>query len=871
MPLTVDAQYQPADYSSRAKPLVQFNDGYQNINPYISDDGQRLWVTRIGQTSNFGKSQDQDVWCAERENGEWSQPGNKLPGLNTELNDLIIGQTNGQYIYVMQYKHGVDEHLSVINAYARKGDFYELHHKIKIPNIEFLSEYFGFFMARDESFIIVSMKGEYTFGKEDLYVLTRDNSTWSDPIHLGARINSAGFEMSPFMAADGKHLFFASEGHGSYGSADIFVTYKIDNSWQNWSKPMNLGPNINSERFDAYFSLANNQQEAYFVSNKDGLTGSLYQISYKESGVAQQASPHPAASGFIRLEKLPAMNIQLNLLDEHDQVIQSVTTNEEGYFNLQSFLPDRDYKIAIEDSVKQDLRTADIFLANDLGEKMVFMNEGRLGIFGFKVLSGQKIDEVNELERLASKGKVVDHATTISGKVASFGTVKEKLKLNVIDENSKVIEQIETDDQGYFSFSTQADEKSYFLSVDENLNGLVDVYEIFLTNDNPNQDIVVTKTSKHLFEFRTLSDGSNDGMARLSEKDRNMPKSVFDKYGFEPARTDEVLTGYLKLDQLPLINAEISLLDENDHILGTAITDVEGKFSFDDALPDGDYSLQLDNEQEADLGSSEIYLAKNPQDVIFYMNDGRAGVFAFKKLSQSRPMTLYSLRSETESGFIVREDEAKLKGRFEYKKLPKSGVRLKLMDERENIIQITDVNENGEFEFENYVVNENYFISVENSSGLADIFEIYLSGENKNVLVNSTDKFVFAFTVLPSQDILLTQSYEKDTRLSEKVSIGPRFDSELSLKQDSYYEFDINTLKFNNYKDLGPVLRDLENGKSVTLRLSNEEGGDKGVKLKPIRWEESQSIVEFFINHGINRNRIDQRMNASDQLLISIQ
>jgi hypothetical protein len=868
--LRVSAQYLPSDYTTRARALVQFNDGYQNINPYVSEDGSRLWLTKIGHPSNKGKIQDQDIWCALREKGEWTQPGNMLSGLNTELNDLIVGQTNGQYIYVMQYRHGVDEHLSVINAYARKGEAYELHHKVIIPNIKFLSEFFGFYIAKDESYVIISMKGEYAFGKEDLYVIQRQTSGWSEPIHLGARINSVGFEMSPFMSNDGKHLFFASEGHGSYGSADIFVASRMDDTWQNWSKPMNLGPNINSDRFDAYFSLAYDQDEAYFISNKDGMIGSLYQIKYRRNDDDRVVSAHPAASGFIRLERLPAMNIQLNLLDENDQVIQSVTTNDEGYFNLQSFLPDRDYKIAIEDSIKQDLRAADIFLANDLGEKMVFMNEGGLGIFGFKVLSGQKIEEVNELERLARQGNVVDHPTTISGKVATYGTVREKLKLNVIDENSKVIEQIETDDQGYFTFSTRSNEKSYFLSVDENLKGLVDVYEIFLTNDNPNQDIVVTKTAKHLFEFRTLSDGSNEGIARMSERDRMMPRSVFDKYGYEPARTNEAIAGYLKLDRLPLINTEISLIDENDHVLGMAKTDGDGKFVFEDVLPEGDYSLQLNSEQEAELDKSEIYLARNPQDVIFYMNDGRSGVFAFKKLAQSRPMTLYSLRSETESGFIVQEQEAKLKGRFEYKKLPKSGVRLKLMDERENIIQITEVNENGEFEFENYIVNENYFISVENSSGLADIFEIYLSGEHKNVLVNNTNKFVFAFTVLPSQDILLKQAYEPDTRLSEELSVGPRFDSEPRGGMESYYEFDLSMLESSNYISLKRILKDVEDGYTVTLRLSNEERSGEEVVLLPIREADSQLVVDYLIDQGIKPDRIENRMNASDQVLITI-
>ena len=306
----------------------------------------------------------------------------------------------------------------------------------------------------------------------------------------------------------------------------FFVSVRLDDTWQNWSKPQNLGPNINSEKFEAYFTISNAQNEAYFVSNRDGHTGFLHSISYKPNEEVDM-TVHPFGQRFIRMEKLPAMNVRLNLIDENDKIIQSVTTNDEGYFNLQSFLPDRDYKIAIDDSIRQDLSTADIFLTNDLGEKMIFMNENELGLFGFKVLSGEKIEEVSKLENLASNGRVVDRPTTISGKVAMFGTLNEKLKLQVVDENSKIVEEILTDEDGYFQFSTNSSEKSYFLSVDAETQGLVDVYEIFLTNDNPDEDLIVTKTDRHLFEFRALSDGSEKGIERLVEHDKGHVKIIF--------------------------------------------------------------------------------------------------------------------------------------------------------------------------------------------------------------------------------------------------------------------------------------------------------------------------------------------------------
>jgi hypothetical protein len=861
------AQYRPSDYTSHPEPLDDFNDGFQNLNPYISSAGDQMWVTKISHPENTGAARSHDVWESRRVNGNWSKPTNDSKSLNTELNDLIIGQSHGELIYVLRYQEGFNDPESKIVCYQQKGGEYVVDHEIQMPKISFQSEFFGFFIPADESYILLSMKGEFSFGKEDLYVVQKIKGKWGDPIHLGARINTSGFEMSPYMADDGKHLYFASEGHGSYGNADIFVSVRLDDTWASWSKPINLGPNINSEGFEAYFTLNLLEDEAYFVSNRQNNSGGLFKIDYSPS-TGELLTAHPSASGFIRMEKLPALNVRLNLLDENDRVIQTVTTNDEGYFNLQSFLPDRDYKIAIEDSVRQDLSTADIFLTNDLGEKMVFMNQEELGLFGFKVLSGKKINEINELEGLAGAGSIVDRSTTISGKVATFGTLKEKVKLNIVDENSKVIDEIETDEDGYFEFKTNALEKSYFLSVDEEKQGLVDVYEIFLTNDNAGEDIVVSKTNKHLFEFRALSGGrSNRGISKVVEHDRDLSQVIFDKYGYLPTRTSSAMSGYLKLDKLPLINTTISLIDNEDNTVEKAITDAEGRFVFEDAIPEGDYTLQLDEKQQLELGASEIYLAKNPQDVVFYLNDDRAGVFAFKKLSQERPMTLYSLRTETENGFVVSGENARIRGKFEYKKLPKSGVKLKLLDEKENVIQITEVKENGEFEFENYTVNENYFISVEDAEGLSDIYEIYLSGQQRNVLVNRTNRFVFAFTVLPSQDILLTKSYENDAIFGQ---VETPVSATQSTKDKRYFEFDLNELSRANYSAFEDVKVAARSGNQITIRISKEDRDSNELELRLISDAELLRVRDQMVVRGIDASQISTARNGSDQVIYTI-
>jgi outer membrane protein OmpA-like peptidoglycan-associated protein len=71
-----------------------------------------------------------------------------------------------------------------------------------------------------------------------------------------------------------KRLFFASDGHKGYGKSDIFYSKRLDDTWQNWSAPLNLGPEVNSKDWDAYYTVAAAGEYAYLVSNQNGTEGS---------------------------------------------------------------------------------------------------------------------------------------------------------------------------------------------------------------------------------------------------------------------------------------------------------------------------------------------------------------------------------------------------------------------------------------------------------------------------------------------------------------------------------------------------------------------------------------------------------------------
>jgi outer membrane protein OmpA-like peptidoglycan-associated protein len=101
---------------------------------------------------------------------------------------------------------------------------------------------------------------------------------------LGKTLNTNMYEGSPHLAADGKTLYFSSEGLGGSGVADLFISRRLDDSWQRWSTPVNLGAAINSEEEDSSIDVALDGKGAYFLSS-DGAGGrkGLYQAVIPDS------------------------------------------------------------------------------------------------------------------------------------------------------------------------------------------------------------------------------------------------------------------------------------------------------------------------------------------------------------------------------------------------------------------------------------------------------------------------------------------------------------------------------------------------------------------------------------------------------------
>jgi PKD domain. len=101
-------------------------------------------------------------------------------------------------------------------------------------------------------------------GGMDLYYCDRGNNEWGRPVNLGPVINTPQNESFPFAWKYGK-LFFASDGHKGFGGKDLFYTQKVNGEW---IIPVLLDSAINSTADDFGFVTDSTFENGYFSTNR---------------------------------------------------------------------------------------------------------------------------------------------------------------------------------------------------------------------------------------------------------------------------------------------------------------------------------------------------------------------------------------------------------------------------------------------------------------------------------------------------------------------------------------------------------------------------------------------------------------------------
>lgn len=252
------------------------NSEHAELNPVISADGKKLYFVRSNHPQNQNPTDGQDIWMSEKdENGNWKPAINLGKTFNKQqFNTLFnISPSGNRMLIGGSYKDGV--YWGVGFSFIEKRDgIWREPYELDIKKLDKLNNgvYSSAFLLPDNKTLLLSFSEEEEGKLNDLYVSKLGkNGRWSEPVSLGSNVNTTYDESTPFMAADGVTLYFSSNRQGGYGQNDIYLTRRLDDTWQNWSEPVNLGPQINTEQWDGYYTIPASGDVAYMVSYKNTL------------------------------------------------------------------------------------------------------------------------------------------------------------------------------------------------------------------------------------------------------------------------------------------------------------------------------------------------------------------------------------------------------------------------------------------------------------------------------------------------------------------------------------------------------------------------------------------------------------------------
>ncbi len=261
--------------------------------PVVKKDNSMLIFTGRRTESTGGKfyhdnQEYEDIYISVKEGDNWRR-STKFDSSNVYINKninskwhdaavsfndaedkLYIYRDNHVYVSSLENEKWTDPVKMNDNVNSKKG------HE---PSV---------FITQDEQTLyVVSTDREGGVGGRDIWVAQRDGDSWGELKVVEGKINTEFDEDAPFLTADGKTMYFSSNGHTTMGGYDVFKSELQDDG--TWGEPVNLGAPINTPGDDIYYIQDEEGKMGYYSSSKMGGFGGMdiYMIQLECQSIPQ--------------------------------------------------------------------------------------------------------------------------------------------------------------------------------------------------------------------------------------------------------------------------------------------------------------------------------------------------------------------------------------------------------------------------------------------------------------------------------------------------------------------------------------------------------------------------------------------------------
>lgn len=458
-----------------------------------------------------------------------------------------------------------------------------------------------------------------TLGGKDIFSSSFVNGILGSPMNLGDSVNTAADEMYPF-AFDNK-LYFSSNKAGGLGGLDV---YKSEIKEGKFKSSSNLGATLNTSGDDFSFYLTPTGKNGFVASNAKGL-GSDDIFFFTVTETATVVSKNIVGKfTYAKIEEGVPSGLQLQLIDEAGNVVQTTTTDADGNFKFTNLPADQDFTIKVLE-VNPDLV---LHIYNKEGKEYAVLMSNSKGSFVYKKLDN---NEVGTLAFMEIEDTDLNGVKT--GKI-NGQFVHEKLNggplggMNVMleDEAGKVYARTQTDKNGNFGFSKLPLDQNFFISTDSKYDDL----KLLLYNNKDEVIAELKRRGQNPFLFRRLDGKLDNTLTMLEDQD---VKLFPDKY--------TNVSGKFKLEKINGTPKELDfmVMDEAGNVIGKGRTDKNGNFILTGLPPSDTYVFQLEG-SEAGLDSKgyKLQMLDRFGQEIQTISSNEAGLYVFDRKPKTAPV-----------------------------------------------------------------------------------------------------------------------------------------------------------------------------------------------------------------------------------------
>jgi OmpA-OmpF porin, OOP family len=243
------------DFAPRYE-LVKLDKGvnthYHEAAPIISQDGKKLYFFVHNHPENtYGKEGSDDIWMSTlNDKGEWGPAKHLTAPYNNHHSNQVFSALPDGSLFIKGGRGKDSKGFSVVTGNSVK--------ELDVPGFKELNKgkFYGASLSSDGKHMIIFFGTISGSARSSLYVSNLEaNGNWTAPKKINVSVKDDDF--GPFISFDDKTLYFASDRNvpGRRGKADIYKTTRLDDTWQNWSTPVNMGSPINTAADEFYFCI----------------------------------------------------------------------------------------------------------------------------------------------------------------------------------------------------------------------------------------------------------------------------------------------------------------------------------------------------------------------------------------------------------------------------------------------------------------------------------------------------------------------------------------------------------------------------------------------------------------------------------------